>query len=145
MYGREGNTLYLLLARSMWWCTRRLPHGALAMLVSALYPVFWCYLQAARWLPLPLANYMRRVMLPLTPAKRRVVIYDQLNPAYAKYYTRDEAREALAKVGFADLRLLLSEAGLQIGNLQPGHQRPRRDTVALVRGNLFEEAGHRGP
>jgi len=105
VYGREGNTLYLLLARSMWWCTRRLPHGALAVLVSALYPVFWCYLQAARWLPLPLASYMRRVMLPLTPAKRRVVIYDQLNPAYAKYYTRDEAREALAKVGFADLRL----------------------------------------
>ena len=42
---------------------------------------------------------MRRVMLPLTPAKRRVVIYDQLNPAYAKYYTRREAHDALAQAG----------------------------------------------
>ena len=49
---------------------------------------------ACRWMPLPLAAYMRRVMLPLTPAKRRVVIYDQLNPAYAKYYTRQEAHDA---------------------------------------------------
>ena len=48
---------------------------------------------------------MRRVMLPLTPAKRRVVIYDQLNPAYAKYYTRDEAHDVLARHGFVDVRL----------------------------------------
>jgi SAM-dependent methyltransferase len=105
LYGREGNTLYLLLVRSLWWCTRRLPHAALAVLVRAIYPVFWCYMQGARWLPLPLADYMRRVMLPLTPSKRRVVIYDQLNPAYAKYYTRDEAHQALARFGFADIRL----------------------------------------
>ena len=42
---------------------------------------------------------MRRVMLPLTPAKRRVVIYDQLNPAYAKYYTRREAHDVIAQAG----------------------------------------------
>ena len=93
LYGREGNTLYLLLVRSLWWLTRRLPHRGLELFVPALYPFFWCYMTACRWLPLPLAEYMRRVMLPLTPAKRRVVIYDQLNPAYAKYYTRDEAHD----------------------------------------------------
>jgi hypothetical protein len=56
-------------------------------------------------MPLPLADYMRRVMQPLTPDKRRVVIYDQLNPAYAKYYTREEARALLAGPGFTDIRL----------------------------------------
>jgi hypothetical protein len=33
------------------------------------------------------------------------VIYDQLNPAYAKYYTRDEAQSLLERHGFSDVRL----------------------------------------
>ena len=105
LYGREGNSLYLLLVRMLWLVTRRLPHRLLEGFVAALYPFFWCYMMACRWLPLPLAAYMRRVMLPLTPAKRRLVIYDQLNPAYAKYYTRQEAHDALARHGFMDVRL----------------------------------------
>ncbi len=41
----------------------------------------------------------------LTPDKRRLVIYDQLNPAYAKYYTRAEARALLEQAGFVDVQL----------------------------------------
>ena len=105
VYGREGNSLYLLVVRTLWILTRRLPHRLLEWFVAAMYPLFWCYMMACRWLPLPLAAYMRRVMLPLTPAKRRVVVYDQLNPAYAKYYTRQEAHDALAQHGFTDIQL----------------------------------------
>lgn len=105
VYGREGNTFYLAVAGSLWWLTRRLPHGGLDLFVKALYPAFWVYMTACRWLPLPLAEYMRRVMRPLTPEKRRVVIYDQLNPAYAKYYTRKEAEELLTRQGFVGVRL----------------------------------------
>ena len=105
LYGREGNSMYLLLVRTLWLVTRRLPHRLLAWLVAAMYPFFWAYMTMCRWLPLPLAAYMRRVMVPLTPAKRRVVIYDQLNPAYAKYYTRAEAHDALARHGFTSVRL----------------------------------------
>jgi hypothetical protein len=105
LYGREGNGLYLLLVGPLWLVTNRLPHRLLEAMVAAIYPIFWCYMTASRWLPLPLAAYMRRVMVPLTPAKRRVVIYDQLNPAYAKYYTREEAHDALARHGFTDIVL----------------------------------------
>ena len=105
LYGREGNTLYLLLVRMLWRVTRRVSHRTLDRFVAALYPAFWLYMTACRWLPLPLARYMRRVMLPLTPAKRRLVIYDQLNPAYAKYYTRQEAHAALARHGFQEIQL----------------------------------------
>jgi SAM-dependent methyltransferase len=105
IYGREGNTLYLLLVRSLRFLTRRMPHKGLELFVRLLYPFFWCYMTACRVLPLPLADYMRRVMLRLTPDKRRVVIYDQLNPAYAKYYTRDEALNLLRRNGFQDIRL----------------------------------------
>lgn len=105
LYGREGNTLYLLFVRTMWWLTRRLPHRGLHLLVRLLYPLFWLYMTACAWLPLPLAAYIRRVMRPLTPDKRRLVIYDQLNPAYAKYYSRGEAHALLADHGFVDVRL----------------------------------------
>ena len=105
LYGREGNTLYLTFVRLLWWLTRRLPHRGLERLVRIIYPLFWCYMSVCRWVPLPLAEYVRRVMLPLTPAKRQLVIYDQLNPAYAKYYKRDEAYAALADQGFTDVRL----------------------------------------
>jgi SAM-dependent methyltransferase len=105
LYGREGNTLYLLLVRSLWRLTRRLPHRGLHLFVRLLYPFFWCYMTACRALPLPLAAYMQRVMRPLTPDKRRIVIYDQLNPAYAKYYTRGEAEGLLARHGFSNVQL----------------------------------------
>jgi SAM-dependent methyltransferase len=105
VYGREVNSLYLSLVQMLWWLTRRVSHRTLELLVAALYPAFWVYMTACRWLPLPLAAYMRRVMVPLTPTKRRVVIYDQLNPAYAKYYTRQEAYDALARHGFHDIKL----------------------------------------
>jgi SAM-dependent methyltransferase len=105
LYGREGNSMYLLLVRLLWLFTRPLPHRALELFVGVLYPLFWLYMTLCRWLPLPLAAYMRRVMRPLTPAKRRLVIYDQLNPAYAKYYTRAEAHDVLARHGFTDIQL----------------------------------------
>lgn len=105
LYGREANTLYLLFVRTMWWLTRRLPHHGLHLFVRMLYPLFWSYMTACAWLPLPLGEYMRRVMRPLTPDKRRLVIYDQLNPTYAKYYLRNEAYALLADQGFIDIRL----------------------------------------
>ena len=105
LYGREGNGLYLALARPMWWLRRRLSQQGLDLFVRLLYPFFWIYMTVSRVLPLPLSAYMCRVMLPLTPDKRRLVIYDQLNPAFAKYYTRDEARVLLASAGFTDIRM----------------------------------------
>jgi SAM-dependent methyltransferase len=105
IYGREGNGFYLALATPMWWLRRHLSRQGLALFVRMLYPFFWIYMTASRLLPLPLSDYLCRVMLPLTPDKRRLVIYDQLNPAYAKYYTREEARTLLASAGFTDIRM----------------------------------------
>lgn len=105
LYGREGNETYLALAEPLRALTSRLPHAALAALSWALTPVLSAYVVACRFLPLPLRDYMLSVIRKLSWQKRHVNIYDQLNPAYARYYRRDEAMDLLASAGFADVRV----------------------------------------
>ena len=105
IYGREGNLAYLTLFRLLHGVTKRLPHAALAGLVWCMGWVLDVYILACRLLPLPLRHYARNVLAKLTRDKRRLVIYDQLNPAYAKYYTQAEARTLLEGAGFGDVRL----------------------------------------
>lgn len=105
LYGREGNEVYLLALGVLTPVTRRLPHTALAALTWLLYWPVAFYMSLCRHLPVPLAGYMREVFARLTPDKRRLVIYDQLNPAYARYFTGDEARALFERAGFVDIQL----------------------------------------
>jgi SAM-dependent methyltransferase len=105
LYGREGNRLYLALILPLRAVTIRLPHAALAALTSALCIVTDAYVFLCRFLPLPMRRYMLGVMAKLTPEKRRLNIYDQLNPAYAKYYTRRECAELMRAAGFTGVEL----------------------------------------
>jgi hypothetical protein len=54
---------------------------------------------------IPPTEHRARVESHFDPATRRLVLYDQLNPAYAKYYTEAEVRRLLADAGFEDVRL----------------------------------------
>jgi SAM-dependent methyltransferase len=105
LYGHEGNALYLAVARPLRWITTRLPDRALMGLCSMLNVVADVYIAACRVLPLPLRGYMRNVFGKLERRRRYEVIFDQLNPAYAKYYRRDEARALFEAAGFVDIRL----------------------------------------
>lgn len=105
VYGREGNAVYLALFGALHGVTRRLPHRALAALSWILGWGLDLYIAACRVLPLPLRGYARNVLAKLSRDKRRLVIYDQLNPAYAKYYTRDEALALMERAGFEDVRV----------------------------------------
>ena len=99
LYGKEGNELYLLLVKPLRWLSTHLPHWALVALVRGLDLRLVLYLHICRRLPqvrLPLTDYLRSIIAPLPDDKGRVVIYDQLNPAYAKYYTRREAEALMA-------------------------------------------------
>jgi hypothetical protein len=51
----------------------------------------------------PLSPYVE-LFEKLSPATRRLVIYDQLKPRYAKYYCRDEA-VGLMKTAFREVAL----------------------------------------
>lgn len=104
LYGREGNALYLALALPMRVVTSRLPHPVLWGLTRALDPLLVAYSALCRMAPLPLHEYMRDVIGRLAGDKRRLVLYDQLNPAYARYYTQAEAVRLLEDAGFEDVR-----------------------------------------
>jgi SAM-dependent methyltransferase len=104
LYGREGNGLYLAVAEPLRALTKRMPHRWLSALCYAMDAAAMAYTVVCRFLPLPMRNYMRSVYCKLAPDKRRLVIYDQLNPAFAKYYREQEAYDLLAKNGFAHVR-----------------------------------------
>lgn len=105
LYGREGNGLYLALVLPLRAVTKRLPHAALEALAGVLSALTDVYIAACRVLPLPMRRFMTEVMAKLPADKRRLNVYDQLNPAHAKYYTRAECEELMRAAGFVDVRL----------------------------------------
>jgi SAM-dependent methyltransferase len=105
VYGRENNGVYLALLRLLRTATTRLPHPLLAAGVRAIDLPLSGYMTLCRRMPLPLRGYLVKVLGRMTPEKRRLVIYDQLNPAIAQYYRRQEVERLLLSAGFVDVKL----------------------------------------
>jgi len=105
LYGREGNRLYLATVRPMRTLTKRLPHILLTPLVELIYWPSVLYVRLCHAFPLPMRGYVLSVFEKMSPRKRRLIIYDQLNPFYAKYYTRSEAQALLSDQGFKDVQV----------------------------------------
>jgi len=105
VYGKENNGCYLFLIEFIRKFTIRLPHFFLAGIVWILYWLMLGYGYLCRWISLPLKDYIINVFFKMSPDKRRLVIYDQLNPAYAKYYTRHEAENLLIRNGFQKVQI----------------------------------------
>lgn len=104
LYGREGNELYLSFAEPLRAVTKRLPHFLLVLLCWTISAFLNLYIFACRFLPLPMRKYMRNVLARFPQSVLRLTIYDQLNPAYAKYYTKEEAEGLLASAGFVEVK-----------------------------------------
>ena len=104
LYAHEGNERYLRIVGPLRRITVRLPHVVLRAVVELLYCGLCAWRRIGKAARLPLPAYVDSVLWRLSPAKRRLVIYDQLNPAYAKYYRRAEAVELLQREGFQDVR-----------------------------------------
>lgn len=103
LYGKEGNELYLSIFGPLRRITARLPGPVLSVLCHVLTAGLDIYRFFCRFLPLPLRDYVINVIGRFDRSKRYLVIYDQLNPAYAKYYTRTEAIQLLENAGFINV------------------------------------------
>ncbi|MEH2499500.1 SAM-dependent methyltransferase [Bradyrhizobium sp. AZCC 1678] len=106
LYGKEGSGLIVSGIRALRALTTRLPHFFVAAIAHFLLLALDVYIVACRLLPgLPLGDYIRNVLGRFSRSKRYLVVYDQLRPAYAKYYSEAEARGLLESNGFADVQL----------------------------------------
>lgn len=105
LYGWEGNQAYL------WWViplrkvTSRLPDLLLAPLCHGLNVLLAGYIWLCRFLSLPMRAYMREHMSKMSWHARYLTLFDQLNPAEARYYRKEEAEALLKKAGFKDIQL----------------------------------------
>ena len=106
VYGKEGNRLVVAAIEALRRITTRLPHPILAVLASACNLWLSLYIPLCRAMRfLPLADYMNNVIGKFDRRKRYLVIYDQLKPAYAKYYTENDVRKLVEGAGFTEVKL----------------------------------------
>ena len=104
LYGREGNALYLALTLPLRRITTRLPHRAVLALARVFTGALAPYVWLSRRVRVPLGGYFANVFGRMDREKQRLIIYDQLRPAYARYYSKADAIALLSREGFADVR-----------------------------------------
>lgn len=104
VYAREGNELYLRVALPLRSWTRRMPDIMLRGLSHMLTVGLFCYITLCRLVPLPMRRYMLNVLGKYSYGPLWLTVFDQLNPAYAKYYSRAEALALVETGGFVDVK-----------------------------------------
>jgi len=104
VYAREGNESYLKIIKFLRKITTKLPDFILVSIVEVLYWFSLFYGKLIRIFKLPLADYFLNVFNKMSPSKKRLIIYDQLNPSYAKYYTKDEIINLLSICKFTNIK-----------------------------------------
>jgi 2-polyprenyl-3-methyl-5-hydroxy-6-metoxy-1,4-benzoquinol methylase len=105
VYAKEGNELYLFFVHFLRKFTSRMSDKALLKLCKFLNFFLNIYCIACTKIKLPMFTYMRNHIAKLSNEVRILTIFDQLNPQYSKYYTKEETINLLKDAGFRDIRI----------------------------------------
>ena len=105
LYGKEGNELYLFVFNNLRKLTRLMPDKLLNLFSVFLNLFLSVYIFFCKYFNLPLKKYMINVLKKCSFEKRKYVIFDQLNPSYSKYYTKQDLETLLTKAGFKKFEL----------------------------------------
>jgi len=105
VYGREGRArLGVLVIQTLRVITIRLPDAILVSLSKFLTAIVRAYGKTAKRISwLPLAEYLNSVFMRCTREKQIEIIFDQLNPRCARFYTQSELRAELMEGGFTSI------------------------------------------
>jgi SAM-dependent methyltransferase len=103
VYGKEGNEMYLFIFNNLRRITILIPDFVLRILSYILNIVSYLYEFLCNFFPLPLKKYFLEVFGKCSFEKRNYIIFDQLNPSYSKYFTKEELLDVLQKTGFKDI------------------------------------------
>jgi len=105
VYGYEGNELYLFFFNNLRRVTILLPDFVLRFFCKILNLILYPYIFLCNSFRLPLRDYLKNVFNKCSFEKRNYIIFDQLNPSYAKYYKKDEIRNLLKSCKFKKIEL----------------------------------------
>ena len=104
VYGYENNYVYILFYNLISKITKKLPDKILDFFSSILNILIEPYIFLCRYINLPLKKYLINNFSKFSWEKRKYVIFDQLNPTYAHFYTKKELRKLLNNANFKNLR-----------------------------------------
>jgi SAM-dependent methyltransferase len=105
LYGKENNRFILAILEPIHALTKRLPDRFVhfASYIGAIFLTVYGWL--CKFLPLQLRRYMLEVFMKNSFRHRILVLFDLLNPAYAKYYTKEEVQQLFSNNGFTKIEL----------------------------------------
>lgn len=105
VYGYENNQAYIFIQKGLRLMTQHLNDRVLDVFSLGLSFLVDLYGYLSRKFfrdKLPLSNYLRHVYGRCSRLEKKYIIFDQLNPAYAKYYKLEELRDLLWKFDFKE-------------------------------------------
>ena len=105
VYGYENNLIYILIYKILSIFTKRLPNKIVYLLSAFLNILLVPYIFLCKFINLPLKNYFLNIFNKCGWKKRNDIIFDQLNPAYSKYYTKEEIENELKNSGFSNIKI----------------------------------------
>ena len=105
LYGKEGNNLYLFIFDNLRKITKFFPDKVLNLISVFLNLNLSIYIFLCKFFKLPLRDYINNVIKKCSFQKRTYIIFDQLNPNYSKYYSKDEVSDLLKKAGFTKFEI----------------------------------------
>lgn len=105
LYGAEGNEIYLFLSNFLRKITVKLPHKFLLLISKLLLHPLKLYCWLCSHFKFPMHEYMSNHIAKLNDDALLITIYDQLNPTYAKYYSKSEAITLLRESGFVNIEI----------------------------------------
>ena len=106
VYGYEGNETYLSIFLPLRKITKKLPDFLLALIANIFNIMMSVYIWLCGFINLPMKKYALKVFDKLDWHSRKMVIFDQLNPSYAKYYCKNEAENLLKFSCFKNIRII---------------------------------------
>jgi len=105
VYGYENNFIYICFYKIISKFTKYFPDKLLYVFANLLNLILQPYIILCKFFNLPLKNYLLKVFNKFGWLKRNDVIFDQLNPEYAKYYKKEEILKELTDAGFSNLTI----------------------------------------
>ncbi|MDA9731964.1 class I SAM-dependent methyltransferase, partial [Candidatus Pelagibacter sp.] len=100
VYSKEGMEFYIFILKNLRRITSVMPDIILKIISQFMALLTYPYGFLCKFFPLPLKKYFLTIFNKFSFKHKSLVIFDQFNPSFYKYFSRNELIEILEKKGF---------------------------------------------